>query len=823
MCKPFLILAIVLLFGPYPNHAAAQVTGDKSQTPVAGNAEAAERYQAGIKLTEAGQFSEAVENLQEALRLNPQYADAYAALGRAYFKMRDWQKAAVNIRRAMELNKRLKAHGNVASVKTGIPSSATTRPRRTANSTAAKLTPTSPNIRVPQQTSVNVPALKPPNPDSETTRQPQEQKKSNASAPAIATSPQIKPPPQSNANVAAVKPLTPDPGPTRQPKPLEKVGAPAPSTNATTQINLPQRSSSEAAAVRFSTPAFQTTLQLNQPEKISVLEPDAFTTPEIELPQQTLRSDAAAVVRFSTPVFKTTLPHNQVEEVSVLPLAAFTTPEIELPQPTEGEVAAVRFPTPEFKTRLHPNQLEKVSFLESATASAPVINLPQHIWGGAAALIRFSTPEFKTRLHPSQVEKISLPSPDTATTPEIQLPQQTNANVAVVKPQSSGLEATRKPEQGREVSAPAPGTNTAPQIKLSAEVKPLSPTLENTRQSEKREEIIPAPATTTTTPVKMPEVSSAAGVKSSSPESETSRQPAQAATDVPDLKSGHDKVSPQKQDPEAVQVSMIRTPLSSPVETKSVVPSSAKFSDDVSLTKIYRIGPSDVLDVRINHAQSPRSTLSTVSPSGFLEHPTLPEPILVVGLTAAEIATKMETELAKRALIENAKVTVGVRDYASHSVLVSGLVKDPGTKFLRREAIPLYVVVADAQPLPEAAKVTVVRNEPSKIFEIDLTQPADMNLLVRSGDVVTLHRNVTQFIYIGGEVKFPGEKTFRRGLTLTQVIISAGVLPKAKRAEIGRDNGEGFVVETRFSLKDIQSGKAVDPILQPGDRIMVLR
>jgi protein involved in polysaccharide export with SLBB domain len=201
----------------------------------------------------------------------------------------------------------------------------------------------------------------------------------------------------------------------------------------------------------------------------------------------------------------------------------------------------------------------------------------------------------------------------------------------------------------------------------------------------------------------------------------------------------------------------------------------------------------------------------------------LPEPILVTGLTVTEIATKMEAELAKRALIENAKVAVGVRDYASHSVLVSGLVKDPGTKFLRREAIPLYVVVADAQPLPEAAKVTVVRNEPSKIFEIDLTQPADMNLLVRSGDVVTLHRNVTQFIYVGGEVKFPGEKTFRRGLTLTQVIISAGVLPKAKRAEIGRDNSEGFVVETSFSLKDIQSGKAVDPLLRPGDRIMVLR
>ena len=166
---------------------------------------------------------------------------------------------------------------------------------------------------------------------------------------------------------------------------------------------------------------------------------------------------------------------------------------------------------------------------------------------------------------------------------------------------------------------------------------------------------------------------------------------------------------------------------------------------------------------------------------------------------------------------------VGVRDYASHTILVSGLVKESGTKFLRREAIPLYVVVADAQPLPQAARVTVVRSELNQIYEIDLTQAADMNLLIRPGDVITLHPNVMQFIYIGGEVKFPGEKTYRRGLTLTQDIISSGVTPKSKVAEIGRDDGRGFLVGTHFDLKDIQSGKAVDPLLKPGDRIMVLR
>ncbi len=103
-------------------------------------------------------------------------------------------------------------------------------------------------------------------------------------------------------------------------------------------------------------------------------------------------------------------------------------------------------------------------------------------------------------------------------------------------------------------------------------------------------------------------------------------------------------------------------------------------------------------------------------------------------------------------------------------------------------------------------------------------QVVDMNLLVRQGDVVTLHPSVTQFIYVGGEVKTPGEKMFRRGLTLTQAIIAAGgIPPKCKLAQIGRDDGHGFLIETRFDLKDIGSGKVADPLLRPGDRIMIMR
>jgi protein involved in polysaccharide export with SLBB domain len=253
-----------------------------------------------------------------------------------------------------------------------------------------------------------------------------------------------------------------------------------------------------------------------------------------------------------------------------------------------------------------------------------------------------------------------------------------------------------------------------------------------------------------------------------------------------------------------------------------VVTAPAAAPTEIPLTKIYRVGPADVLDVRINDNGATQSTLFTITPAGFLEHPMLAEPLAAGGLTVDEISTRFETELKRRALVEDPKVFVGVRDYASHTILVSGLVKESGPKILRREAIPLYVVVADAQPLPEAEHVTVVRNETNETFEADLAHANEMNLLVRAGDVVTLLAPVSQFIYLGGEVKLPGEKQYRRGLTLTQAINAAGgVTSKGKEARIGRDDGNGFLVVTRFKLKEIESGKIQDPVVKPGDRITI--
>ena len=241
------------------------------------------------------------------------------------------------------------------------------------------------------------------------------------------------------------------------------------------------------------------------------------------------------------------------------------------------------------------------------------------------------------------------------------------------------------------------------------------------------------------------------------------------------------------------------------------------------LTQIYKVGVGDVLDVRIAGIPNSDSTLFTVSSSGLLEYPILSQPLRVLGLTTTEISESIGAELKRRSMSQESDAQVGVRDYNSHTILVSGLVKEPGTKILRREAIPLYVVLADAQPLPEAAQVMVISQVSTKSRTFELSDPDQASVLVVPGDVVTVNPPVKQFFYVGGEVKSPGELQFHQGLTLTQAILSAGgVTPKGEKVQLTRGRGNEVLTTTEFKLKAINKGTVPDPLVEPGDRITVL-
>jgi protein involved in polysaccharide export with SLBB domain len=194
----------------------------------------------------------------------------------------------------------------------------------------------------------------------------------------------------------------------------------------------------------------------------------------------------------------------------------------------------------------------------------------------------------------------------------------------------------------------------------------------------------------------------------------------------------------------------------------------------------------------------------------------------VAGLTTKEIQARITAELKRLALADQSQVTVGVRQYSSHTVVVTGLAGNPGTKVLRREAVPLYVLLAEIQPRLDAARVTLMRAGVAPQV-LDLKDTAALNFIVRTGDVINLTARQQDYYYIAGpSISYPGQKAFQPGITLIQAILGAGGLTREGAAELSREGADGRLATIRLNLKEIKSGKIEDPKLQPGDRVEVL-
>ena len=243
-----------------------------------------------------------------------------------------------------------------------------------------------------------------------------------------------------------------------------------------------------------------------------------------------------------------------------------------------------------------------------------------------------------------------------------------------------------------------------------------------------------------------------------------------------------------------------------------------------ALTQTYRVGIGDVLDIQLPASLSTKSTLYTVLEGGLLDYPLAKEPLRIGGLTTEAIAARLRTSIK---VLDNPSVSVKVRDYASHAVKVIGFVSVPGTKLLRREAVPLYVVLSEAMPMPDATSAMLIRAGRSAEV-VDLRDTSALSQLVVAGDVIKVSVSpveTTDFFFTGGEINSPGQKPYHAGLTLTQAILASGgpTSTAGGQVRVSRQGADGRLVTTQYNLRGIQSGKIQDPTLQVGDRIEVTR
>lgn len=245
-------------------------------------------------------------------------------------------------------------------------------------------------------------------------------------------------------------------------------------------------------------------------------------------------------------------------------------------------------------------------------------------------------------------------------------------------------------------------------------------------------------------------------------------------------------------------------------------------------TEVYKIGVGDVLLISMQNVPSQTAKYYTVLEDGTIDYPLAGELLPVLDLTTDEIEQNLREKIK---LYENSEFTVKVREHISHRISVFGLVEIPGDKFLQREAIPLYVVRAEAIVKPNAKQVKIKRKD-STTEEFDLSISKNSDVLIFPGDIVEFIENeksitpleiAREFYFIGGEIKEGGQMEFHDGITLTQAILASGGLKNtdAKKIVIRRKDDKGFLKSENYNLKEIKKGKIADPLLQVGDTIEI--
>ncbi len=256
--------------------------------------------------------------------------------------------------------------------------------------------------------------------------------------------------------------------------------------------------------------------------------------------------------------------------------------------------------------------------------------------------------------------------------------------------------------------------------------------------------------------------------------------------------------------------------------TEAVVPSAP-----VPLTALYRVGSGDILDIRLAGGMSKDSTFYNVMSTGMLDYPLAGDAFNVVGMTTDEIGARLAAELKRRGVYDRAQFRIVVREFASHTATVSGLVDQPGAKVLRREAVPLYVVLSEANPRAEAGRAVIISRATGGSKTVDLADPAALNELISHGDIINIQARPQEFFYVGGQINAPGQKDFHPGITLTQAILASGGVGRMAtnkvKVTVSRQGADGRLVATEYLLNDIETGQVPDPRLQAGDRVEVGR
>ena len=253
----------------------------------------------------------------------------------------------------------------------------------------------------------------------------------------------------------------------------------------------------------------------------------------------------------------------------------------------------------------------------------------------------------------------------------------------------------------------------------------------------------------------------------------------------------------------------------------------------------YRIGPGDVLDIRIyNRPQLSRDAVR-VEGSGMIRMPLIETEIGAVCLTEGELAKEISMRYAR--YYKNLQVDVFIKEYHSRQVAIIGAVNEQSRFELQRRVRLLELLTYAKGPSAKAGQtINIVHStdhSPCKQTDENDESPAfssyklsdvlqgdpKSNPYLEAGDIVTLPE--ADQVYIVGNVFMPLTIPLKEPITLTRAIAMAGGLrqdtSKDKIRILRQEPGTTIRKEITVDLNAIEKKRSEDLALAPNDIIDV--
>ena len=230
----------------------------------------------------------------------------------------------------------------------------------------------------------------------------------------------------------------------------------------------------------------------------------------------------------------------------------------------------------------------------------------------------------------------------------------------------------------------------------------------------------------------------------------------------------------------------------------------------------YLIGPQDVLTIAV-FDQPNLGGKYAVEIDGSFTFPLIGR-VTAGGMTIRDFEADLKKKLAD-GFFRNPQVTVGIDQYRSQRVFVTGEVRTPGAYPLTGDMTLIEVLAKAGSTTPSASDELLVTRggktvETVKINlkELQTGATPTANITLRDGDTIYVAR--AELVYVFGQVRTPGSYAIKSDTTVLQALsLAGGVLPT------GAMNRTRVIRVVNGEKKELR----IEPtaLVKPGDTIVV--